>query len=328
MVEIKKIVTLLTICSIGLIAETKSVSEDDVKFIFNIGVKSQNYDMKVDNNIFESDSEGVNLYNLNFKLNVYDSDILEFSKYGSLKGSDTQDELLTYYQENQKNSFYDGYYLTVQLFSLYSYLVGNNGYNSGVDFIFDYKKDTYINGITTTSNTVYGVTEYNTGSKFQVKSNTETYRVGSYVRLGDFDVSTYFYKESLNRPTYTGFHSSTHNYIDNAQIDTYGFYQKFKWHYLLDKAKLHAMLGWNYGFKSNIKFYNKDKFDFDAEEVGFNLDLGGDYRLFKTQYVDAFLNFNAYYETKMYAFENTLNNGKYDFRDDFYGGSLNLKFIF
>ena len=327
MVRIRRVVSLLTICSMIVMAEAETASEHDVKFIFNTGIISQNYEMKVDDNIFESNSEGANLYNLNFKLNVYDSDILEFSKYGSLSESDTQDKLLIHYQENQKKSFYDGYYLTVQLFSLYSYLMGNND-NTEFDFIFDYEKQTYINGITTNTNIVYGVSEYNLGSNFQVKSDIETYRIGSYARLSDFDISTYFYKESLNRPTYTGFHSATYNYIDNAQIDTYGFYQKIKWHYLLDKAKLHAMLGWNYGFKSNIKFYDKKKFDFDAEEVGFNLDLGGDYRLFKTQYLDAFLNVNAYYETKMYSFENTLNNGTYDFIDDFYGGELNLKFVF
>lgn len=104
---------------------SQSVKENDVKFIAETSLSAAQWDPGVslinDTNqkLLDYNTEGLNLYSIKGKINIFDSDVLTIEKYGSFAGTNSQAELLSNYKKDMsEDSALEGLNISVKAFLL------------------------------------------------------------------------------------------------------------------------------------------------------------------------------------------------------------------
>lgn len=135
------------------ISEVNSRKNDDVQFALEFGAKTDFWTPGLSGNVLEYNTEGLLLGFSKLKVKLYDSDVFIISKYGTLKSSENQDNLLAEYKNNQKKeSTIDGLKISLQIMKVINYLFDKDWLNG---FNYEYNTRDFIGSATLRQNSVY-----------------------------------------------------------------------------------------------------------------------------------------------------------------------------
>jgi len=297
----------------------------DVKFIIESSLSMSSWDSGVskivgsNQNLLDYDTEGLKLYSVKGKVNIFDTDVFGIEKYGTFEKGKEQKELLKL-REYSKGSAIEGLNLSLRAFLIYKYF-----YLYSYDFLDDieYQYD-YYNFYAKVKNNIdvvywWGVT--NKGnfdvklqkghvSEFTTEFNEHRVYLLDFkryfkrffidsLRVGLF--RTYWVKESFVGIT---IENGTVPIIQHVLLESDGI--SLQAEYFIDKINLDLKFRYNYGIESYVVvsngYYNANYNSFD---------LLADYRydIYENSKYSIFTKVNASYSGKWFDnYEYNLNN--------------------
>jgi len=108
--------------------KVESRKDDDVQFALELGAKTDFWNPGLPKEeggeeLLKYDTEGLYLGYATFKTKIYGTDVLTFEKFGTLKSSDNQDQLLEQYKDNRKkDTSFQGYKASIEIMKIVNYL--------------------------------------------------------------------------------------------------------------------------------------------------------------------------------------------------------------
>ena len=218
------------ICFISLGIEAKSIGLEDynisifsknstIKLALEAGVKRDFWKPGISGNVMKYTTEGLFLGFGKLKIKFHDNEVFTIEKYGTFENLENQNELLAFYEDNQKHeSTIDGLRIGVELTKVINYLFDKE-WLTGLRYEFN--KRNFLGDATLLQNSKYWYGQLNNGvagedfSRLEVGTNLAfktkfishklSYRFddvvsfvkGDYFSLGLFD-------EEWSKPTFVG----------------------------------------------------------------------------------------------------------------------------
>jgi len=319
-----------------------SLKSHDVKFVVESSLSSANWDpgtsriVGTNQDLLDYDTEGLKLYRVTGKMNIFDTDVLTIEKYGTFESGSKQKDLLKL-RKNNNDSALEGVNFSVRAFLLLKYFyLYEYDFLDDIEYQYDYfdfyskvvnnldaiywwgKKDSghidddyvYI----PKGSSMELTTEFKERRLYLIdlKSYLKRFFIDSF-KIGYF--STDWIKESFIGVTARG---SGMPVIQSVLLESKGI--SLQATHTIEKLHIDLKLRYNYGFENYVTI-SHNSYDSDYSSI----DLLAYYRydIYKTDKYLIFTKLNAVYSAKWFdAKDYTLNT------DSIYSAGVSLGVVF
>ena len=320
----------------------QSVQNDDVKFIVDTSASSAQWQPGVssidrsDQKLLKFDTEGLNLYSIKGKINIFDSDVITIEKYGTFGGTQAQKQMLeNLKQEKSDNSTLTGLNISIKAFLLLKYFYMNEyKYLDALEYQYSSYKfyGLAVNSVKTYF--WYGKTNegtikkdffpLSTDSKIKFYTDFKEHRL-YLLELTDLfqsvpidSIKAGVYSTNWLRPTFLKqYNQDQVPIIHFTEMTSEGIVLNFS-QKIFNSLNLSFIL--NYGFDNYINYSsNSLKVDY----VSYNVHLGYKHLIYKGSNYELFTNLEAFMSKKYLSADSVdLNN------EDVKGALLGVSIVF